>query len=245
MATGQRLRGFVGQGMNGRRARVPSAGAMPVFATSGTGEITIRSHCVALIYMWGAGASGCDDVGLNNTGAGGGGGAALFARVFLNLGQKLSYSVGAGGAGVTGSATTGSDGGDSTVTLPDGRVLTAGGGKAGTRGSTGGLGGVATGGDINRRGGKGGDGVPGTVNGVAGEGTGAGAGGAGSGSAGGGGGAGGLADVLVDLTGGAGSAAVVGGAQGNAPGGGSGAGGTTSKAGAAGRIIILFVRMPA
>jgi hypothetical protein len=242
MATGQKLRGLVGQGMNGRRNRAMQLAAVPVVATSGSGVVTARRACVALIFAWAPGGSGGSD------GSGAGGGAALFKRVYLPRGAALSYSIGAPGAGVS-SSSNGNDGGDTTVTLPSGQVLTAGGGKAGTVAdpAAGGLGGVATGGDINRRGGDGGRYQSGSLglSGSPGQGAGAGAGGAANSNRGGGGGGAGLADLLSDLIGGGGSdASGVSSAAGSAPGGGSGGGQSASGNGGAGKVIIVLIDKP-
>jgi hypothetical protein len=210
-----------------------------VDASSGTGSITAAKTCTALIYLGGAGGSGADDT---TNAAGGGGGAAVFKRMRLAKGQTLSYSVGAAGAAVN--ASSGHDGGDTTVTLPNGLTLTAGGGKAGPTGVVnGGAGGIATGGDINRNGGAGGSGSGGSgASGGIGGGAG-GAGGSGSNRGGGGGGAG-FSDVASFFNGaGGGQGGGGGGVGGGSYGGGGGSINLTSGAGAAGRVVIWLVRV--
>lgn len=71
---------------------------------------------------------------------GGGSGAAAQASCYLQKGASIACTVGNGGA--AGSV----DGGDTTLTLPNGVVVTAGGGKSA---SNGGAGGVAIGGEAS------------------------------------------------------------------------------------------------
>lgn len=230
----QPLRGLVGQSMSGGRSRSLALAGLPVVATSGSGSVTVRKNGWALIAMWGAGGGAQADPGLNGFVGGGSGGAALYRLAPVVAGQVITYAVGA--------AVLDADGGDSTVTLATGQVLTAGGGKRGSDPAvvTPAAGGLATGGDINRRGGNGGVCSLGTQLGETGEGSGAGAGGAGSGASGGGGGSAGLTDILADLIGAAGSAASAVGAGANAPGGGAGGGGASGSAGGPGKIIIVL-----
>lgn len=243
------VRGLVAQSMNGSRGLVaPKLGALPVNATSGSGSITVRRPCYALIIARGPGGSGGGGSGPTVC-SGGGGGAVLYKRVLLRAGQTISYTVGTPGAAPTFSSVPGNDGTDSTVTLPDGTVLRAGGGKRGLFGDgvAGGAGGLATGGDINRNGGAGGSAASGTNGepGSPGQGNGAGAGGAKLSNSGGGGGAAGLTEILSDLVGGNGSDA----GSGVAPigiGGGSGGGrdGSSSTVGGDGQVLIMFAAMP-
>jgi hypothetical protein len=69
---------------------------------------------------------------------GGGGGGAAQKLVYIPKGTTLVIAVGQGGANIDAGTAT-------TVTLPDGTVLTGGGGAYGTTGA----GGTASGGDIN------------------------------------------------------------------------------------------------
>lgn len=231
----QPLRGLVGQAMTGARSLGLGVAAVPINLTTGSGAISVRKNGWALIYMWGAGGGGNVDPGLNSQVCGGSGAGALYKLVPVRAGDQLTYAVGAG--------VLTADGGDSTVLLQNGQTLTAGGGKAGN-GSTSSvqsLGGVATGGDINRRGGVSGASNTGIQFGSPGDGPGGGTGAAGGGNSGGGGGAAGMADILTDFTGGNGAAANTGGSTGGAPGGGAGAGGASGGAGGAGKIIIVLV----
>jgi hypothetical protein len=231
---GQKLRGLVGQGMDGRKfyrdALFDLVGIVDV--TSGSGSIIAPRSCVALIYAFGPGASGSGQNG------GGGGGSALFKRLRLIQGQTINYTVGTPGAQNAGS---GFDATDTTIAPPFGVVLTAGGGKTNI-GAAGGLAGAASGGDINRSGGAGGAatlaGLPGTGGGVGGAGGGVSAGGGGGGGA-------GFSDIGPGLSGGAGSAGNLGAtAAGGAYGGGSGGSqsGGTSGAGGPGRVAIWLLR---
>jgi hypothetical protein len=130
----------------------------------------------ALIFIVGSG--GCGPSGGN----GGGGGSALFAAVSLQGNEIFS---------VTTSQNVGTaqaDGSD-TIVQVGGRMLVAGGGKGS------GVGGIATGGDINRTGGAGGS----AANQAGTAGQFGGSGGAGSASGGGGGGCAGFTDMLGDL----------------------------------------------
>jgi hypothetical protein len=236
MASGQPLRGFAGQGMNGHKrgadAKVDAVQVVEV-TSLGTGSVTVLRHGWALIYLLGVGGSG-----EASAGRGGGGGAALYRRVRVTPGQIISWTLGTPGAAAP-TSTPGNDGTDSTVTTPTGLVLKAGAGKGGTSVAPG-AGGVATGGDINRNGGAGGTFAG---NGV-GAGLGGGNGGAGSGNGGGGGGGAGFSDVGSALAGGSGGAGPSGaGALYGGGGGGTVSGtGFDSGAGVGGRLVIWFVR---
>jgi hypothetical protein len=168
MAAGQRLRGFVGQGMDGRRKRPAVNIVYANSFTSGSGVIAVTERSRAYVWLIGGGGAGRDSTGGNAPGGGGGG--ALYAEIPVNAGQSLAYSIGAGGSA---SGAGGGAGGDTTL-IVNGVLLNAGGGRGGS--ATAGAGGVATGGLRNYRGGAGG--APGSA-GSAGE-NGGGAGGAGS-----------------------------------------------------------------
>lgn len=234
---------MTGYGPRGDKPRRAGSSIPEIIAvydvTSGSGSISIPETCDALLYLWGAGASG-GGVGAGGINAGGGGGgAALFKRLLLRQGQVLAYSVGAAGVG---SSSDGNDGADTTVTVGSSTYV-ARGGKKGLANATGGLGGEAFGGDINRRGGKGGNGD--SPSGFAGEaGEFGGEGGAADGQRGGGGGAAGFSDLLgLVLRGGAGSNGnnTTNTTAGAAPGGGSGGAGGTSGPGGAGRLYLVLV----
>ncbi|WP_452418380.1 glycine-rich domain-containing protein [Phenylobacterium soli] len=210
---------------------------------SGAGSIIAAKPCVAVIYAIGGGASGGSG---SPREIGGGGGAALLKTVKMAKGQTISWAVGAGAA-ASGLATYGFDGGDTTVTLPNGFVLTAGGGKAGSAVSPTGNGGMARGGDVNRAGGAGGaSGSAGTSGGLGG-----GSGGATNAGGGGGGGAGfsDVSSIGLSLAGGNGGAGQpVGGSDGGAGstfgagGGGTQNGAKQGGAGASGRVLVLLAR---
>ena len=231
-------RGLVGripQSMSARKsgARLQVLSDSGLLAASASGTITATETCQALIYLRGAGGAG-----VNGAAApGGGGGAALFKRINLRKGDVLAYSIGAGVLSGSGQ--------DTTVTLPGGRVLTAGGGKIGS-GTVGGVGGIATGGDINRNGGAGGDdGVAATgdaLPGQPGQGAGAGAGGAvsteaGTDVAGGGGAAGITEEALFPAAANGANGGNQGAAYGGGGGGRNGAGGQGGDG--VGRIILV------
>jgi hypothetical protein len=223
------IKGFVAQGMDGRKNRSPVRLVAIKVSTSGSGSYTAIAECEALIYAWGAAGSGALDSGSVASGAGAG--AAGYKRVPLARGQVLSWSVGTGGAETDADPSNGNDGGDTTVTLPWGLVLTAGGGKRGVRGAspqTGGLGGQCSGAwDLARAGGNGGNGV--TAAGTAGTaGTGGGTPGNGSGNFGGGGAAAGFSDVAPGLT-----------AGGNGQNGNSGADTSTAPGGAGAGVVAI------
>lgn len=219
MAAGHALRGLVGQGMDGKKRQTGGQIELVGFAdaSAASGMIVAPKSCVALIYAWGPGGSGCAGTG---SPGGGGGGGAVYKRVRLSARQSITYACGVRGVPVTddGNVQPGNDTTDTTVTLPSGAVVTAGGGKKGNGGAPG-VGGVASGGDLNRSG----------------------ANGFGSGGT-----AAGFADLVPGLAGGAGGALGGNGSAGSAAGGGGGAGsggmGSISGAGANGRVLIMLVR---
>ncbi len=67
----------------------------------------------------------------------------------MTAGQQLSLTIGLGGAGVS-PTRDGNSGGDSACTGPNGLNMSAGGGQGGN--ATNGVGGVASGGDLNYNG---------------------------------------------------------------------------------------------
>lgn len=112
----QRLRGFVAQGMDGRKA---SKQAYSYSYPPGTYSWTCPASGVWRFVLWGAGASSN-----NNNGWAGGSGAFYYAERFVGAGQVVNLVVGRGGAVVL----TGANGANTTATLPNAEVLTAGGG---------------------------------------------------------------------------------------------------------------------
>lgn len=138
------------------------------FLTSGT--FTVQKTGWHRITVIGAGGSGGREVTSSSdsnarcVAGGGGAGGTCVKEVLLTQGVNYTVTIGAGGASVSGSA-TGNAGGTTTVTGP-GVSMTANGGSGGladdTIGSTsalsasGGVGGAASGGDVNYTGGNGG-----------------------------------------------------------------------------------------
>lgn len=122
MATGQKLRGLVGQGMSGTRR--PFFGHVYQYAV-GSYTLTIPVTGRWTVVQWGSGGNSQTSVG-----GGGGGGALCITSRYLRRGQTVSIVIGT----------------NCVVTLPDGNVVTA---NDGAMDVAGGAGGVASGGDIN------------------------------------------------------------------------------------------------
>lgn len=108
------LTSFFGVGQTTVTINTPGAGSWVV--PCGVSEIQVQ--------LWGAGGAGGGSTGPNSSGGGGGSGCYGFFTIPVTEGASISYTVGAGGAGVTGG--TGQDGG-STVFGPH----TVGGGFGG------------------------------------------------------------------------------------------------------------------
>lgn len=223
----QPLRGLVGQDMSGRKkALTPIQRSYP----PGTHTFTVTEPGVYRFVMWGAGGGG-------NLTSAGGSGAFILAERSLAAGQSVAITV---GGNVRTGTTSGANGGNTTVTLPSGLTLTAGGGTAGTAGATGGAAGSPSGydaarGDVALSGSQGGNE---NAAGPSGAGTDGGAGGAAGGTRGGGAGAPGS----MGYRGGDGSA----GASRTVPGVGAGAGalgGSEDNPGGTGLVIVTQVKM--
>ncbi len=139
-------------------------GVKPVFASFGPGDASwiAPASGTVIIRAWSGGASGAVFGGGSSpqTVTGGGGGAYGEKRLEVSLGQSLSVSVGAGGppvSGYGGSSYDGKDGGPTSVTFPGGGLALTGGRKGVTAANASpSAGGVASGGDVNRDGGRGG-----------------------------------------------------------------------------------------
>lgn len=123
---------------------------------------------VAIHAFGGSGTGGAGrGGGINVSATGGGAGARCSKKIRLKAGDTLILTPGAGGlpaAPGSTAAVDGNDGGDTIVTGPNSLNMVAGGGKAGKGVANaglllvlGGLGGVATGGDENVSGGRGGN----------------------------------------------------------------------------------------
>jgi hypothetical protein len=121
MTAGQPLRGLVGQSMSGRR-KSPTSYSYNYPAGSFTW--TCPASGTWRLVLWAAGGGST-----NGSNLGGGSGALYIAERFFAKGQTVALVVG----GCIGAA---SNGANSTATLPDGEVITAGGGQAnGTAGA--------------------------------------------------------------------------------------------------------------
>ena len=121
----QKLRGFVGQGMSGGRKSVtPYVYSYP----PGSYTFTVPKNGWYRFFVLGSGGSGLV------AGTAGGSGALVVGERALTKGQAVAVVVGAG-------ETPNNNGNQTTVTFPDGSVMTAGGGVAG---NTGGAGGAAS-----------------------------------------------------------------------------------------------------
>lgn len=202
MTVGQPLRGFVSQNMRGARDNFASYGAS---YPAGTPTWICPKSGWYRFVQWGAG-------GVTGGTVSGGSGAHTQTVAHINKGQTVAIVVPAGGS-------------DCTVTLPNGRVITAGTAAAAT-------GGVASGGDININGSNGTAGGGG--NGVAGGGDNGGPGGLGNGTTNSGG------------AGAPGSGGYRGGEGGSATGGAGagtpGAGGNQTSSGGQGSGFVIIVR---
>lgn len=135
----QGLRGFVGQGMDGRKAAVPAIVAMYL-----PGAHSFRPTVPGFykFVLWGPGGSEVAAGGLGS----GGSGAYVEITKPLAAGQVVALVVSDYGA-------------PTTATFPDGKVASAGHGADCPGGGAGGVGGAATGGDVNLDGATGGSSV--------------------------------------------------------------------------------------
>lgn len=119
-----------------------------------------------ILHLIGAGGGGGYGTGLNSAApmmaTGGGAGGYAKKRVTLKAGVSYTFTVGAAGGHSGTGQQNGTNGGDTSV-VGGTLTITAGGGKGGKIGIAinttvaGGDGGIATGGDINRTGGRGGN----------------------------------------------------------------------------------------
>jgi len=110
-----------------------SAVTVDTFTSDGTWNKP-SSGKMAVIECWGAGASGGIFNG-GSEGAGGGGGGSYVRRIMKlsDLSSSVTVTVGDGGSSTSGGFGSGTDGGDTSF----GSYVTANGGKAGDRGSSG------------------------------------------------------------------------------------------------------------
>lgn len=116
---------------------------------------TLPRSLLVDMFAWGAGGTGGAALG---GATGGGGGAAGYARMILNAGENIIWSLGADTRGTTADGSThwGANGVDTVVTVR-GRVMTAQGGRGGRTDNVGSGRAVATGFDVNRYGGGSGE----------------------------------------------------------------------------------------
>lgn len=221
MANTGRLRGFVGQRMAVKRSGFTILRYASVIVPGTYLYLAPNARCQVEAFMWAGSTS-------NSTGNGGaGGGEAVYKKFISGALQQIPITVAAGGQ-------NGNPGNPTTLTLPNGVVITANPGLVVAGGSTAGAGGSGGNGDLNRSGGAGG-----TISSAGAAGQFGGAGGlAGGGGQGGGGGSGGFSD-FGDILGGAGGAGL---AAGFSPGGGGGGQGGLAKGGD-GQIIMIFTRL--
>lgn len=137
-----------------------SGGGFRMFSSRTSGKWTVPTNVSnALAILTGAGASGAVGGDLREASGGSAGGTCI-KSVSLTPGTTVSFTIGAGGGGVSSRLSNGIDGGASTCTTFG---MIANGGKAGTLGNVAGAagapGGKSEGGDINLRGGPGGVGL--------------------------------------------------------------------------------------
>lgn len=233
---GQALRGWVGQGLRGKRQTVGVVmGGIVDIVTVGSGSYFVPFNCFATLLLWGAGGSGASFLG--GSGPGGGGGGGLLTRARLLLGHRIDYQIGVGGAAIALDSGLGIAGGDSWARLPDGSFLTATGGQGG--GNAGNAGGNGFGPRALQVS-LGGQGGPSSTNGAPGQ-DGGGAGGVGGSGAGGGGGPAGFATNVIGLPQGRGGS--VGGIGPVLGGGGAGSTTVGSQRGADGRLLLYLARV--
>jgi len=141
---------------------IPNLVRTQVFTSSGT-YTPATGATKALVYVTGAGGGG-GGVDGNATGdalsnAGSAGGTAI--KLITSLAASYTVTIGAAGSGGAAGVNNGSNGGDTTFTDGASLTLTGSGGNGGTgragasssNFATGALGGAASGGDINLRGG--------------------------------------------------------------------------------------------
>lgn len=133
------MRGFKGQGMDGRKASLYDPFPIkltvdPSYPGTGVGSWVVPTSGSYLFALHGNGGGGLGSL------PGGPGGLAI-KTVNLRAGQIVSY--------VVGGQTAGGSGNDCTVTFPDGSVMKVTPGGQASVSPAPGVGGVATGGDIN------------------------------------------------------------------------------------------------
>lgn len=130
-------------------------GFIQSFITSGTFTVPADVTRIKVTVTAGGGSgAACASGGF---GGGGGAGGTAIESIAVTPGTVVAVTVGAGGAAPAAGANNGNNGGNSSF----GAFCSATGGIGGLAASPGGQGNVATGGNINLRGGDGGDGTGG------------------------------------------------------------------------------------
>lgn len=206
------IEAFIAQQM-GPKPQQRSTKLLRMDLRTSSGVISAPADCLAEVFLWGGGGSGEVAAGYR---AGGGGGALY--KSFQRLGgTTVTFEVGSGGQSQGVAGQPGYHGGPTTLRLPSGVILVAGGGRGGGRDGQAGLGGISYGGEVNRPGepgsqsiGKGGDSAS-------------------------------FADLSALSIFAAGLGATYPGATGGAPGGGSNSTDGTNPSGAGGRGQVLYL----
>lgn len=133
-----------------------------VTVTSGTSFTTPSNtdiNTVWRIWLVGGGGGGAGMNTTNQTAPGGGGGGGCYVTLTgLTGGTTYTCAIGTGGTAGAATPTNGGNGGTTSLTI-GGTTYTAGGGDGAVSGAStsGGIGGIGTNGDLNVRGGSGGD----------------------------------------------------------------------------------------
>ncbi|CDF78851.1 hypothetical protein BN863_11390 [Formosa agariphila KMM 3901] len=106
------------------------------FDTTGSEAWSVPNGATSVkVEIWGAGGAGGGSR-KDNVSGGGGGGGAYISQTYNNVtpGQTFSFTVGIGGT-IANNTGDGNNGGDTTLTPPNGTTLSAGGGNGGKAGS--------------------------------------------------------------------------------------------------------------
>jgi hypothetical protein len=133
--------------MSGNRASkdVGSFPLLDLFTATANGSYTVATDCLAHISVTGGGGGGDYNGTRGSSGAGGG---AAYRLMNLKAGQVITFTIPAGAA-------SRGTGGTVSCSLPDGTTMSATGGAGAFTDTGGAVGGVGSGGSLNRRGGIG------------------------------------------------------------------------------------------
>lgn len=151
--------GALGQTSLGRMPLASAPLLLPLIQqviTSSSGSLSVPEDVMADLFAFGAGGGGASVSGFGS--GGGGGGSAGYSRLLVPARSVLSWTTGSGGTsvGYPGSDVAGVDGADTTVSLNGVLLGTAQGGRGGeTSGAA--ARSFATGFQVNRYGGGGGE----------------------------------------------------------------------------------------